>query len=27
LGMFSGSYTAQAVPSHGVVMLKVASTP
>jgi alpha-galactosidase len=27
LGSFSGSYTAAAVPSHGVVMLKVVSTP
>jgi alpha-galactosidase len=27
LGASSGSYTAQAVPSHGVVMLKVTSTP
>jgi len=27
LGMFSGSYTASSVPSHGVVMLKVASQP
>ena len=27
LGMFSGSYTASSVPSHGVVMLKVASSP
>jgi hypothetical protein len=27
LGSFSGSYTASAVPSHGVVMLKVTSTP
>jgi hypothetical protein len=26
LGSFTGSYTAQAVASHGVVMLKVAST-
>jgi alpha-galactosidase len=27
LGTFSGSYTASSVPGHGVVMLKVASTP
>jgi alpha-galactosidase len=27
LGSFSGSYTASSVPSHGVVMLKVTSTP
>ena len=27
LGSFSGSYTASSVPSHGVVMLKVSSTP
>ncbi len=27
LGMFSGSYTASSVPSHGVVMLKVSSAP
>ena len=27
LGTFSGSYTASSVPSHGVVMLKVTSTP
>jgi alpha-galactosidase len=27
LGSFSGSYTASAVPSHGVMMLKVTSTP
>ncbi|HVZ89407.1 MAG TPA: glycoside hydrolase family 27 protein, partial [Polyangia bacterium] len=27
LGSFTGSYTASAVPSHGVVMLKVTSTP
>ena len=27
LGSFSGSYTASSVPSHGVVMLKVVSTP
>jgi alpha-galactosidase len=27
LGTFSGSYTATAVPSHGVVMLKVTSAP
>jgi len=27
LGSFTGSYTAASVPSHGVVMLKVTSTP
>jgi len=27
LGSFSGSYTAQDVPSHGVVMLKIVSAP
>ena len=27
LGSFSGSYTASSIPSHGVVMLKVTSTP
>jgi alpha-galactosidase len=27
LGMFNGSYTATSVPSHGVVMLKIASAP
>jgi alpha-galactosidase len=27
LGSFSASYTASSVPSHGVVMLKVTSTP
>jgi alpha-galactosidase len=27
LGIFSGSYTASSVPSHGVVMLKVSSAP
>ena len=27
LGSFSGSYTASSVPSHGVVMLKVTSSP
>jgi len=27
LGSFSGSYTASSVPSHGVVMVKVTSTP
>jgi hypothetical protein len=27
LGSFTGSYTATSVPSHGVVMLKVTSTP
>jgi hypothetical protein len=27
LGSFNGSYTAAAVPAHGVVMLKVTSTP
>jgi alpha-galactosidase len=27
LGMFSGSYTAASVPSHGVVMIKVTSAP
>jgi alpha-galactosidase len=27
LGSFSGAYTAAAVPAHGVVMLKVTSTP
>jgi alpha-galactosidase len=27
LGTFSGAYTATSVPSHGVVMLKVTSTP
>jgi alpha-galactosidase len=27
LGSFSGSYTASSVPSHGVAMLKVTSTP
>ncbi len=27
LGSFTGSYTASAIPSHGVVMLKVVSTP
>ena len=27
LGSFTGSYTASTVPSHGVVMLKVTSTP
>jgi alpha-galactosidase len=27
LGSFTGSYTASSVPSHGVVMLKVVSTP
>jgi len=27
LGMFSGSYTASSVPSHGVVMLKVTTQP
>ena len=27
LGSFSGSYLASSIPSHGVVMLKVTSTP
>jgi alpha-galactosidase len=27
LGTFDGAYTANAVPSHGVVMLRIASTP
>jgi len=27
LGSFSGSYTAASVPSHGVVMLIIKSTP
>lgn len=27
LGTFNDSYTASSVPSHGVVMLKVTSTP
>jgi alpha-galactosidase len=27
LGSFTGSYTASSVPGHGVVMLKVTSTP
>jgi alpha-galactosidase len=27
LGSFSSSYTASSIPSHGVVMLKVTSTP
>ena len=27
LGSFTGSYTSSSVPSHGVVMLKVVSTP
>jgi len=27
LGTFTGSYTATSVPSHGVVMVKVTSTP
>jgi hypothetical protein len=27
LGTFSGAYTASSIPSHGVVMLKVTSTP
>jgi alpha-galactosidase len=27
LGTFTGSYTAQAVPGHGVVMLKVVTAP
>jgi hypothetical protein len=27
LGSFSGSFTSSSVPSHGVVMLKVTSTP
>jgi alpha-galactosidase len=27
VGTFNGSYTATAVPSHGVAMLKVTSTP
>jgi alpha-galactosidase len=27
LGTFSGSYTASSIPSHGVVMLRVTSTP
>jgi hypothetical protein len=26
LGVFNGSYTAAAVPSHGVVMLKIAGS-
>jgi len=27
VGAFNGSYTAQSVPSHGVVMLEITSTP